>query len=110
VRPAGPGPTDHSRNMIGDHGTPEVHIVECFHQFIHVRVTVVHEGFDKVRYRRADVAEVNLPELVHFGEGAGSFKDIPAHLLAAFHPGPRAETDADVGTIGDLQSADVAIE
>src|SRR4029077_19811317 len=60
--------------------------------------------------RRADVAEVNLPELVHFGEGAASFEYVLAHLLATFHPGPRAETDADVGTIGDLQSADVAIE
>ena len=31
-------------------------------------------------------------------------------MLATFHPGARAKTDADVRTVGDLQRAHVAIE
>src|SRR5206468_1160688 len=102
--------SDHARNVVRDHGAAEVHLIQRLHQLAHVCVAVVHEGFHKVRDRPADVAKVYLPELVHPGECTGGFKHILPHLLATFHPGSRAQTDADVRTVGDLQRPRVAVE
>ena len=87
-----------------------IHGHQGAHDLFHVRVAVIHEGFHEVRDWPADVAKMNLPELVHFGEGARVFKHILPHLLAAFHPGSRTQTDANVGTVGDFQRPCVAIE
>src|SRR5206468_12112054 len=96
--------------MVCDQGASKVHFNKRLHELEHVRVAVVHEGFHEIGYRSADIAKMNLPELVHFREGARGFEYIFAHLFAAFHPGPRAETHADVGTVGNLQRPYVAIE
>src|SRR4051794_13098910 len=57
-----------------------------------------------------DVAEVDFPELVHFGEGADGFENIFSHFVAAFEPGSAAETDADIGAVGGFEGAEVAVE
>src|SRR5262245_47652884 len=110
VGPTCPGTADHTRNMVRDHSAAKVHLIQCLHQLEHVRVAVIHEGFHKARNRSAHVAKVDLPELVHFRKSTGSLKDVLPHLLAAFHPGSRAETHADVRTVGDFQGARVAVE
>src|SRR6266487_3769988 len=110
VGPAGSWATDHARDMVRDQGAAEIHFIKGLHEFVHVRVAVIHEGLHETRDWPADVAKVNLPELVHFREGTGRFEHILPHLLAAFHPGARAQTNADVGTVGNLQGPQVAVE
>src|SRR5437762_11834231 len=80
------------------------------HDLLHVRIAVIHKGLDEARNGRADVAEMDLPELAHVREGPRRFQDILAHAAAAFHPGPTTETDADVRTVGDFQGARVTVE
>src|SRR5207249_10869872 len=74
VGPAGPGAADHARNMVRNQGAAEVHLIKRFHQFVHVRVPIIRKGFHKVRDPPADIAEMNLPELVLFAQARAASK------------------------------------
>ena len=49
-------------------------LIKRFHQFVHVRVPVIRKGFHKVRDPPADIAEMNLPELVLFAKARAASK------------------------------------
>src|SRR6266478_8304883 len=101
---------DHLRHMVGDENAPKIHGHQGAHDLLHVRITVIHKGFDETRNGRANVAEMYFPKLAHLGESPRRFQDVLAHTAAAFHPGATTETDADVRTVGDFQGARVAVE
>jgi hypothetical protein len=35
------------------HDSVETHVAQCLHDFVHVVIAVIHEGFDEMRQRRA---------------------------------------------------------
>src|SRR5262249_34839190 len=110
IGPAYPSPAYHLGNMVRNDRATEVNIAERLHDFVHVHVPIVHKGLDKIRERRADVAKVNLPELVQLREVADGFEYIFPHSCAAFQPGPGTQADPDVGAVGNLQGADISVE
>ncbi len=63
-----------------------------------------------MRQRRTDVAEVDLPDLLGAEVADHLFGVLARELAAAFEPGPAAQADADVRTVGDLQGSLVAVE
>ena len=66
----GPGNSwavDHGRDVVCDHSAAEVHFINRFHEFEHVRVTVVDNGLHESRDWPTDIAKVNLPELIPQG-------------------------------------------
>ena len=63
-----------------------------------------------MRQRRADVAEVDLPDLLGAEVADHLFGILAGELLAALEPGAAAQADADVRAVGDLQRPLVAFE
>ena len=85
-------------------------VAQRLHDLVHVVVAVIHEGLDEVRQRRADVAEVDLPDLRGAEVADHLLGVLAGELAAAFEPGAAAEADADVRAVGDLQGPLVAVE
>src|SRR5207248_4483315 len=86
---------DHLRHVVGDENAAKIHGHQGAHDLLHVRIAVIHKGLDEARNGRADVAEMDLPELAHLCEGPRRFQDVLAHAAAAFHPGATTEPDAN---------------
>ena len=70
----------------------------------------INEGFDEMRERLIDVAEMDFEDFTPFTEVTDGFNDIFAHQFAAFEPATDTETHADVRAIRDFEGAFIAIE
>src|ERR1039458_419591 len=101
---------DQPGRVIENHDAIVVHVAQRLHDLVHVVVAVIHEGLDEVRQRRADIAEVNLPDLVGAEVADHLLGILAGELLAALQPGAAAHADADIGTVGNFQRPFVAIE
>src|ERR1700733_11206015 len=98
------------RRVVEDHDAVELHLYEGGHDLGHVVISVVHEGFDEVRQRRADIAEMDLPDLFR-AEIADHLRRVLMHeRRATLVPASATETDTDVGTVGDLHGSFIAFE
>src|ERR1700733_8573298 len=98
------------RRVVEDHDAVELHLYQGRHDLGHVVISVVHEGFDEVRQRRADIAEMDLPDLFRT-EIADHLRRVFMHeRRAAFVPASATKTDADVGAVGNLHGSLIAFE
>src|SRR5579883_493630 len=100
----------HPGDVIGDDDAAEADLLERLHDLVHILVAIVYEGLDEVGQGCGHVAEVDLEELLLSGEVADRLDDIDPPAISAFEPAADAETDADVGAVGDRQGALVALE
>src|SRR4029079_6724734 len=103
-------PAHHRRTVIENDDALEVDVTERLHDLPHVVVAVVHERFDKMRQRGADVAEMDLPDLPRAEISNHLLGILSRQLLAALEPGPATQADADVRAVSDLHRPLVALE
>src|SRR6202041_2181357 len=80
------------------------------HDLVHVVIAVIHEGLNKVRQRRAYVAEMNLPDFLRAEVANHLFGVFAGKLAAALKPRAATQADAHVGAVRDLHGAAVAVE
>src|ERR1700691_3957976 len=98
------------RCVVEDHDAVKLHFNQGGHDLGHIVISVVHEGLDEVRQRRADIAEMDLPDLLR-AEITDHLRRVFMHeRRAAFVPASATQTDADVGTVGNLHRSLIAFE
>jgi len=100
----------HPRAVIKDHDAIELDVVQGFHDLLHVVVSIIHERLHEARQGRADVAEVDLPDLPGAEVSDHLLRVLARESAAPLEPGPAAQADPDVRAVGDLQGAPVALE
>ena len=86
LRGRSPVASHHVGNVIKDHDPIEIHFPKRAHHLVHIHVTVVNKGLDKVRQGRADVAEMRLEDLSARAEVLYRLQQTLAGVLAAFTP------------------------
>src|SRR5208337_833735 len=102
--------TDHSGDVIRDHGAVEIHLPKRAHHLVHIHVTIIHEGFHKMRQGRIDVTEMDLENLTARAKVLDGLQQTLARILTSFQPGAATEAHSNVGAAGNFQSALEAIE
>ena len=88
----------------------ESHFHQGLHNFIHIRIAVVHEGLDKVRQGLVDIPKAHFEEFAAPGGVSDGFHRGTAHEFAPFHPAADTHADADVVAVGDVQRPLVFLE
>ena len=75
-------------------------------------VAIVDQGFDpRLRHGIGDVAEVDFEELTFGGKVFDGINDAHTHAnRSPFEPATDAQTDADVGAVGDFHRFFVALK
>src|ERR1700691_5486979 len=92
------------RCVVEDHDAVKLHFNQGGHDLGHIVISVVHEGLDEVRQRRADIAEMDLPDLLR-AEITDHLRRVFMHeRRAAFVPASATQTDADAVFFSDWRN------
>ena len=102
--------TDQFRSVVEYDDAVKFDIGERLHDVVHVVIAVIHKSFDEVRKRRADIPEVNLPNLFGAEIANHFFGTFVGELGTAFQPRAATEANSDVWAIGDLQGSFITFE
>ena len=101
--------TRHRGYVVGDDNAVKVDFDQFLHHSVHVEVAIVDIGLNKVGQGLIDIAEMDFVDFALAAKFLNRFEDAFAHQGATLEPAADAEANANVGAVGNVEGALIAV-